>query len=293
MSMDGDALRRLHSEFEGVRKAYKRTALALKADPANQQLRAYLEKLGARHQRLRYRIENPTASPVVNPAPVETPKAAPPASDSHFDRVEFEIPASSVPPPVIVTGDDSGPGESLRTAFKWFRRIGSAVLLLVLVFILALIGRQDLGFYQVPSSSMEPTLQPGDRFVAFAAKSYARGDVVVAQDPADPDVYIVKRIVATGGDWVSVYNGDLYVNDVAVTEPYLLERGMKYELGRLLIDRDSIFLLGDDRNGSQDGHTWRRGVPLTTIKGKVRYIYNPSSRRGEIASRAHFFAHIP
>lgn len=181
----------------------------------------------------------------------------------------------------------------MTLVFKWFRRIGSVVVLLVLAVILVLISRQDLGFYEVPSSSMEPTLKPGDRFVALVASSYARGDVVVAIDPADPEAYIVKRIVATAGDWVSVYDGVLYVNDTVVTEPYLYESQIRYEMDPVHVDSGTVFLLGDDRNGSEDGHMWRRGLPLTTIMGRARYIYKPSSRRGRLPSQNHAFAYIP
>jgi len=292
MSLDDHGLRRLHAEFEGVRNAYKQTALAIRADPANQELRARLKKLGERHARLRYRIENPSAAAPA-PASTKTPNVASSEMGSDLPTVNFQIPESNIPPPVMVAGDDQGAGETLRTGLKWFRLIASGVVLMVLVGVLALISRQDLGFYEVPSSSMEPALKPGDRFVAFVASSYARGDVVVAQDPADPDAYIVKRIVATGGDWVSVRNGDLYVNDTVVPEPYLLESRMHYDMDRLLIDRDSVFLLGDDRNGSEDGHVWQRGVPLTTIMGRVRYIYKPAARRGGFESNARFFSHVP
>jgi len=145
--------------------------------------------------------------------------------------------------------------------------------------VLLLIGNQNLGFYRVPSSSMEPTLQPDDHLLAYTASRYDRGEVVVVRDPDAADGYLVKRLVGLPGDVVSVREGSLIVNGVRIAEPYVKEP-ITYKLVPVTIRAGEVFLLGDNRNQSHDGHIWKRGVSATTIMGAVRHIYSPRSRIG-------------
>ncbi len=54
--------------------------------------------------------------------------------------------------------------------------------------------------------------------------------------------------------------------------------------------KGEVFLLGDNRNESEDGHIWRRGFPMDKIVGRVFYIYYPSERRGHFKSQEQAFA---
>jgi len=173
----------------------------------------------------------------------------------------------------------------------WVRLVVSLLLLAAVAGVLALIGTERVSFYVVPSSSMEPTLMPNDRIVAYAAGEYRRGDVVVVRDPENPDAYLVKRIVGLPGDVVQVFDGALTVNDRIVHEPYLPEP-IEYSLPPVTIEPDQVFLLGDNRNESDDGHLWRRGVPLDSIRGAVRYIYQPATRRGGGIAHPEAFASV-
>lgn len=159
------------------------------------------------------------------------------------------------------------------------RLIVSIALLIVSVATLLFIVSGKIGFYVVPTSSMEPTLHPNDRIVSFSASRYTRGQVVVVRDPQKRDEYLVKRIVGTGNDEVEVLNGRLMVNGQVVNEPYLGEP-MQYQLGPTQVGADHVFLLGDNRNESEDSHLWKHGVPTRDIMGAVRYIYSPGARRG-------------
>lgn len=173
-------------------------------------------------------------------------------------------------------------------------RVRFAVLFVGLVVALAvflLIANQDLGLYEVPTSSMEPTLLPDDHFIAYSAKSYGRGQVVVIRDPEDAAGYLVKRIVGLAGDVVEVRNGCLIVNGDPVAEPYLHER-MTYELSPVRVGPDEVFLLGDNRNHSYDSHIWKRGVLIEVIMGSVRQIYSPRSRMQTRIAYTDVFAHV-
>ena len=81
-----------------------------------------------------------------------------------------------------------------------FRRYLALVLLVVLLLVAVLILVEVIGFYKVPSSSMEPTLYPEDFIFAVKASTYERGEIVVFHDPEIKGEFLVKRIVGVGGD---------------------------------------------------------------------------------------------
>jgi signal peptidase I len=155
----------------------------------------------------------------------------------------------------------------------------SLVALAVSSSILGLILYGEIGFYVVPTTSMEPTLHPNDRIVAVATSGHERGQVVVVRDPENRTAYLVKRIVGIPGDRVEVFGNRLVVNGKMVAEPYLSEP-IAYQLPPTEVPHGEVFLLGDNRNESEDSHLWKRGVPVSDIVGVVRYIYSPGERRG-------------
>jgi signal peptidase I len=126
---------------------------------------------------------------------------------------------------------------------------------------------------------MQPTLHPHDRIVSVAESAYKRGQVVVLKDPERHGEYLVKRIVALPGDRVEVFNGQLMINGRAVREPYIRET-IEYQLPPEQVAPNEAFVLGDNRNESDDSHLWRHGVRLADIQGAVRFIYSPGERRG-------------
>jgi len=127
---------------------------------------------------------------------------------------------------------------------------------------------------------MEPTLLDGDQIVTLRQSVYERGDVVVLRDPEDEKSYVVKRIVAAGGDTIFITGGAIYVNARYVSEPYILSVP-DYQLTAFSVPAGHFFLLGDNRNNSEDSHLWNeRARPLEDIIGKVRFIYFPFERAG-------------
>ncbi len=139
-------------------------------------------------------------------------------------------------------------------------------------------------FFMVPSRSMEPTLYPKDYLVTLTAGTYQRGDVVVVREQSEgKKEYVVKRIVGLGGDEVKVEGGALSLNEEYASEPYVFEP-MAYEFGPVTVAEGEAFLLGDNRNLSEDSHNDLRGVPLDAVVGKVRWIYSPYSRFGPVHS---------
>ncbi|NUR65417.1 MAG: signal peptidase I [Streptomyces sp.] len=111
--------------------------------------------------------------------------------------------------------------------------------------------------YTVPTTSMTPTIDAGDRVLAqrVDGSEIRRGDVVVFNDKSwVTNASVVKRVVAVGGDTVSCCtNGKLTVNGKQIDEGYL--KGSVVEdknIPTVKVPQGRLFLLGDERQGSLD-----------------------------------------
>jgi len=139
---------------------------------------------------------------------------------------------------------------------------------------------KGMRFYEVPSRSMEPTLYPRDRFITVKPKKIHRGNIIVFKDPTEPSSFDVKRVVALAGDEVEIRNGELYLNGKIQTEPYLREK-MVYLFTVKVVPQNHIFVLGDNRNLSEDSSVWGF-LPMENVVGKGVYLYWPLHRRGPL-----------
>lgn len=144
-------------------------------------------------------------------------------------------------------------------------------------------GVRNMRFFLVPSESMYPILQRNDYIVTLNQKEYRRGDIVVLVDPKAPRDYLVKRIVGVPGDTLATVGGALFIDGRYASEPYVNEETLT-DLISFVVPAGEVFVLGDNRNASEDSLTWGRGAPLKGIVGRVRFIYSPVSRMGLIHS---------
>ncbi len=151
-------------------------------------------------------------------------------------------------------------------------------------FILALLIQQFVvkPFY-IPSESMEPTLERGDRVLVsrfvYWFREPQRGDVIVFHPPIAPEEDYIKRVVAVGGDHVEVKDGDLYVNGEAQVEPYLKEDLIEGAFPEEVIPDGFVFAMGDNRNRSGDSRVFGP-VKLDSIIGDGFLVYWPPGKIG-------------
>ncbi|MFB3915497.1 MAG: signal peptidase I [Terriglobales bacterium] len=169
--------------------------------------------------------------------------------------------------------------------------------------------------FEIPSSSMENTLLIGDHvfvdriteapttswFPLIPYRQVKAGDIVVFLSPAEPGLYVVKRIVAVPGDRIHLRDGVLYRNGKALNEPYVIHNGSyspyrdnfpdippsemnqvtpEWRLvmssyiqgGDLVVPPERYFAMGDNRDVSYDSRYWGF-IPRENIIGRPMFIY--------------------
>lgn len=170
--------------------------------------------------------------------------------------------------------------------------------------------------FEIPSSSMENTLLIGDHVFVdrmmlaprtsglgplLPYRTPQRGDIVVFLSPAEPGLYVVKRLVGIPGDRLHLRDGSLYRNGEPVHEPYVIHNGSynpyrdnfpaipateggtltpewqltmnsHIEKGELVVPEGSYFAMGDNRDVSYDSRYWGF-IPHQNIIGRPMFIY--------------------
>lgn len=134
------------------------------------------------------------------------------------------------------------------------------------------------GFYRVPSASMAPTVRPGEAFMAdvlyFRRHAPRRGDVVVFNRPRQPGARSIMRVVALGGDRVSVVRGRAVVNGTSSNEPYADlgdPAAFTNTTGEWVVPQGAVFVLGDNRANSVDSRLYGP-VLIGSLIGRVTEI---------------------
>ena len=198
--------------------------------------------------------------------------------------------------------------------------------------------------FEIPSSSMENTLLIGDHVFVnreqFAPRSrwigpllpyrqIRHGDIVVFLSPAEPGLYVVKRIIGAPGDRIHLRDGVVYRNGEKLNEPYVIHQtsGEAYNPYRdnfpavppsdynsvtpewqmlikqyvqgddLVVPANHYFAMGDNRDVSYDSRYWGF-IPQENVIGRPMFIYwsfeTPPNQymEKEIGQRLGFLAHV-
>lgn len=173
-------------------------------------------------------------------------------------------------------GDELPSGGGKRSLMaRWLP--GALVVLCALIAALVLRLLVFQTFY-VPSSSMEPTLWPGDRMIVLkiGLGTLHRGEIVVFHRPPgdheDPDGEdLVKRIIGLPGQTIWSKGPTIYIDGKPIAEPWLPKGPPEGPpVPRLTIPTGDYFVMGDNRSVSYDSRFWTpHFVPRSSIIGEV------------------------
>lgn len=179
-----------------------------------------------------------------------------------------------------------GRRSSTRNAVEWLVVIIGAVLVALLIKTFVVQA------FRIPSDSMVPTLTDGDRVLvnklSYDAHDLNRGDVVVFERPpdlpaaeGDPED-LIKRVIGLPGETLVARDGTVYVDDRALTEPYLPEGTTTFNMDTpVTVPEDHVLVMGDNRGNSTDGRSFGP-IPVETVIGRAFMIMWPPGRIGAL-----------
>lgn len=224
-----------------------------------------------------------------------TPTPSMPANSSPNAQ---DTPAETVIPAVDDTTadgaeEDQDPDEKsngvsvIRAVFTWILIIVAAM------FAAWFVRSYVLTPYEIPSGSMEHTLEIGDRVfaerVSYIFTDPKQGDIITFMDPDTKDKKVhrtlIKRVVATEGQTVELIDGTLYVDGEPQTQDYIVGRSDElFEVSPdadlefpFTVPEDHVFVMGDNRENSADSRYFG-AVPIDTIYGHAVITYWPFDR---------------
>ncbi len=195
-------------------------------------------------------------------------------------------------PPTVAPGDEWPAGEqdgtigtsagarSFVARFEWALVVAGSLLVAIAIktFLIQ-------AFY-IPSGSMLPTLAPDDRVlvnkVSYDLHDVNRGDLIVFSRPEEVGGEIddlIKRVIGLPGDTVEVTHSVVYVNGLALDEPYLEKEVTFSDSGPVAVPAGTVFVMGDNRAGSRDSRVFGP-VPVEDIVGRAFFRIWPPSRAG-------------
>lgn len=173
---------------------------------------------------------------------------------------------------VTVDGVEPKPASKTRGALEWVVVVGGALVaaLLIKTFLFQ-------AFF-IPSASMEPTLQIGDRVLvnklSYRFGDIDRGDLVVFKRP-DLDAEsaavvrdLIKRVIALPGETIEARDGDIYIGGQRLEEPYLPQGTISENLPSQVIPAGTVWVMGDNRTNSRDSRVLGP-VDIDTVHGRA------------------------
>lgn len=202
-----------------------------------------------------------------------------------------------------VDGKPAGAGKKEKGRLAFLKEL--PVLLLV-AFLLALLIKTFLiqAFY-IPSESMEPTLDVGDRVlvnkVVYHLHPPRRGDILVFEDPhaesdrtwlsaflhwlteglgvsTNPEKDFIKRVVALPGETVEVHRGVVMIDGEPLREPYLNPIEDFSDFPPTRVPEGMLFVMGDNRTNSSDSRGPLGFIPYDRVVGRAFVIIWPPGR---------------
>lgn len=183
----------------------------------------------------------------------------------------------------------SSPPSSVKSPWKiWWDNFQILFVALILALLIRLFVAEPRF---IPSDSMVPTLEIGDRLVIEKVSYYFHppqpGDVVVFDPPPQlqtlgfaKDQAFIKRIIGQPGQVVEVKDGKVFVNNIPLKESYIAAPP-DYQMPPVQVPKGEFFVMGDNRPNSNDSHVWGF-LPEQNIIGHASFRFYPFNRIGAV-----------
>ena len=162
---------------------------------------------------------------------------------------------------------------------SWIKLIGIALLVALCINYFVIINSV------VPTGSMEQTIHKKSRMIGFRLeylfKTPERGDIIIFKFPDNEEETYVKRVVGLPGETIKIEYGIVYINGKALEEDYVYYDSGSADLSgdfpATYIPDNCYFVLGDNRNDSEDSRYWKTTnfVEKDKILGKAIFCYYP------------------
>ena len=164
------------------------------------------------------------------------------------------------------------------------RILREILITLILAVIIFFVLQNAIQRSPVVGISMEPSFKDGQQLIVNKAvyhfRDPERGEVIILHPSTNPEMSYIKRVIGIPGDTLEVKNGAVYVNGVKLDEPYIKEPPA-YTFEEERIPANEYFVLGDNRNNSNDSHNdWT--VPRQNMVGKAWLSIWPADTWGPI-----------
>jgi signal peptidase I len=173
---------------------------------------------------------------------------------------------------------------------------GENIRILLMALVLALVIRTYVAEPRfIPSASMLPTLNLGDRLVvekiSYRLHLPQRSDIVVFQVPPalqaegyNADQAFIKRVIGLPGDRIALKAGKVYRNGESLDEPYVVQQPKAEDMPEVTVPEQQLFVMGDNRNNSNDSRYWGF-LPLENLVGHAVWRFFPLEHWGSLGSQ--------
>jgi signal peptidase I len=160
---------------------------------------------------------------------------------------------------------------------KILREVGITILIAVAVFVCLQLTVQS---YTVVMSSMEPNVHEGECImvnkVSYHSSGPQRGEVIIFNPPFESEYPFIKRVIGLPGETVEIKDEKVFIDGIPLEEEYIMAPP-NYTMPATEVPENEYFVLGDNRNNSNDSHnSWT--VPRDNIIGKAWFIYWPPTK---------------
>lgn len=144
------------------------------------------------------------------------------------------------------------------------------ILLAISMIIILILRIYIFEIVKVSGDSMYPTLKDGQLiFLWKPISTLSRGDIVVFTSPDETE--LIKRVIGLPGENIEIENGIVYIENIEMDEKYQFDSTPPDSISEILISTDSVFVMGDNRNFSEDSRKFGT-IPYQLIKGKLIFV---------------------